>query len=143
MTASLPTHHHTLRWVAAMALVAVLCGAASATDADMALLPVTEPFLCAICHTSADPNPAVFELNSFGAAFLAEGRQWTVDLAAADADGDNCANGVELGDTDADGFADGNVTTLQSNPGNGTDCGVNTVDPTTWTELKGLFNGRK
>ena len=57
-----------------------------------------------------------------------------------DSDGDGCLNGVELGDADANGQADGNVTALQSNPGNGTDCGSNSVDSTTWTELKGLFN---
>jgi len=105
-----------------------------------ALLVLLEPFLCAICHVAGDPVAERVDLNAFGEDFRAAGRQWTSELAGADSDGDSCTNGVELGDADADGIADGNVTALQSNPGDGTDCGVNTVDATTWTELKGLFD---
>lgn len=131
-------HHH--RLAGALALVVLLCQASSATEEDMALLPVVEPFLCAVCHSMDDPVAGRSELNVFGVDFLAAGRQWTSELAGADSDGDSCTNGVELGDIDADGVADGNVTALQSNPGDGTDCGVNSVDATTWTELKGLFD---
>jgi hypothetical protein len=126
--------------VTAVLTAASLCVPASATEADMDTLPVVEPFLCAVCHVSSTPDQTSFELNPFGDDFLAGGRVWNDTLASADSDDDNCVNGVELGDTDGDGVADGNVTSLQSNPGDGTDCGVNTVDPTTWTELKGLFN---
>lgn len=133
-----PKQRHLL--IGALALVAVLCQVSAATEDDMALLPVVEPFLCAVCHVTADPVAGDRDLNPFGADFLAAGRQWTSELASADSDGDGCTNGVELGDTDANGIADGNVTTLQSNPGDGADCGVNSVDPTTWTELKGLFD---
>jgi len=121
LTAPRLSHHRTLRWTGALALVALLCGSALATDDDMARLPVVDPYLCAICHITSDPGPSSFELNPFGTAFLEAGRLWTTDLATADSDGDNCTNGVELGDTDADGIADGNVSTLQSNPGDGTD----------------------
>lgn len=133
-----PKHHHYLAGV--LMLVVLLCQGSVATEADMALIPVVEPFLCAICHATADPVVERAELNPFGEDFLVAGRQWTSELAGADSDGDSCTNGVELGDADADGVADGNVTALQSNPGDGTDCGVNTVDATTWTELKGLFD---
>ena len=132
------------RWLPRLAcaslVLAALCPAAGATEEDMAKLPLVEPFACLICHDSAEPQPASFALNDFGDDFLANARQWDADLANLDSDGDQCLNGVELGDTDADGEADGNVDVLQSNPGNGTDCGVNTVDPTTWTELKSLFD---
>jgi len=133
-----PKHRHHL--AGAFALVVVLCQVSAATEEDMALLPVAEPFLCAVCHTTGDPVAGQSDLNLFGLDFLAADRQWTSDLASADSDGDSCTNGVELGDIDADGVADGNVTSLQSNPGDGTDCGVNSVDATTWTELKGLFD---
>lgn len=133
-----PKHHHLL--AGAFALVVLLCQASAATEEDMTLLPVVEPFLCAVCHTMDDPVAGRSELNVFGLAFLAADRQWNSELASADSDGDGCTNGVELGDTDADGVADGNVTALQSNPGDGSDCGVNSVDATTWTELKGLFD---
>lgn len=129
------------RWFFALiALVAFGATPVWATEADMATLPVVEPFLCLLCHVSPDPQPTSFALNAFGDDFLLNARVWDTTLASLDSDGDNCVNGVELGDTDADGTADGNVTVLQSNPGDPTDCGVNTVGPTTWTEMKGLFN---
>lgn len=131
---------HLLTLVAVLASSVLLCGVAGATEADQALLPVVDPFQCLVCHTSVTPTALSHDLNLFGLDFLAAGRVWDADLAAEDSDGDGCLNGVELGDADADGQADGNVTTLQSNPGDGTDCGINSVDSTTWTELKGLFN---
>ena len=133
-------HHRVRRALLGVLVVLAIAPAALATEADMAQLPVVEPFLCLICHTSDDPTPDSFALNAFGEDFLANARIWDAALASTDSDDDDCVNGVELGDTDADGTADGNVTSLQSNPGDGTDCGVNTVGPTTWTELKGLFN---
>jgi len=128
------------RLVTVLVALGLLCGVAGATEGDMAQLPVVDPFLCLLCHASSEPSALNDDLNVFGDAFLAAGRVWNAELAAGDADEDGCLNGVELGDADADGLADGNVTSLQTNPGNGTDCGVNSVDSTTWTELKGLFN---
>ncbi len=108
-----------------------------ATELDLAALPpVTEPFRCALCHISDSDT----DLNAFGLDFLDNGRLWDATLAALDSDGDNCANGVELGDADGDGQNDGNVDSLQSNPGVAFDCGGASVDSRTWGELKALFD---
>jgi len=113
---------------------------AGATTEDMDLLPVTEPTLCMICHLDNPNDSGSFALNSFGDAFLANGRIWDATLADMDSDGDTCLNGVELGDADGDGEADGNVSVLLSNPGDGSDCGGATVDALSWGTLKSLFN---
>jgi hypothetical protein len=113
---------------------------AVATESDLAQLPVTDPFRCLICHVDEAPSGGSFALNGFGADFLANARIWDASLAGLDSDGDNCTNGVELGDADGDGEADGNVDTLQSNPGDPADCGGSMVDNKTWGELKALFD---
>lgn len=129
--------HRSTFCLVAILVVAVACVPAGATEADLAALPpVTEPFQCAICHVG-DNTP---DLNPFGEDFLANGRIWDAGLAALDSDGDNCANGVELGDADGDGQNDGNVDSLQSNPGVAFDCGGASVDSRTWGELKALFD---
>jgi len=120
----------------------VLCSPARATVDDMDLLPVADPFLCLICHVSNPDQTGSTDLNSFGTAFLANGRVWDLTLASLDSDNDGCVNGVELGDADADGESDGNVSSLQSNPGDGTDCGGAGVDATSWGELKSLFDSK-
>ncbi len=131
-------------------LVSVLLGwllawplAAGATEEDMAQLPVTSPFNCLACHTTADPGPGSFALNAFGEDFLQNGRIWDSNLAHLDSDGDNCLNGVEVGDSDGDGYADGNVEEQAGNPGVYDECGSGSlVDEKTWDALKAMFDGR-
>lgn len=126
----------------AMLVAAATAPCASATEADMDLLPVVEPFLCLICHYQESPNAASFELNPFGLDFLANGRRWDASLAILDSDGDGCRNGVELGDADGSGWPDGNVSSLSSNPGVPGDCGGLVIDAHTWGTLKALFDRR-
>lgn len=130
-------------WSAAAAL-ALCCAAppARATEQDMDLLPVVEPFRCLLCHTQESPGFVQADLNPFGLDFLDNGRAWDDGLAALDSDDDGCANGVELGDADGDGQPDGNVTLLSSNPGRPGDCGELVIDAYTWGALKALFDDR-
>ena len=126
---------------------ALILGAAGppcthATPADMAVLPVVVPFECLICHVEVNPGPTSAALNLFGLDFLAGGRVWNAELAALDSDGDGCLNGVELGDADGDGLADGNVTTLATNPGDPGDCSRLGIDASTWGALKAMFDNR-
>ncbi len=121
----------------------VLAGSADATELDMAKLPLTTPFECLACHTSGDPGPGSFALNAFGEDFLQNGRIWDSNLAQLDSDGDTCLNGVEVGDSDGDGFADGNVEEQAGNPGVADNCGSgNLVDERTWGALKAMFDRR-
>jgi hypothetical protein len=115
---------------------------ALATPADMDQLPVVAPFECLLCHVQANPTPASNELNVFGLDFLNNGRIWNTTLANLDSDGDGCLNGIELGDATGDGFADGNVTSLETNPGDPTDCGNLIIDARTWGALKAIFDRR-
>ena len=113
-----------------------------ATEDDMLLLPLTETFRCLACHLLEAPTADDATLNVFGADFLANQRIWDAELARADADGDGCTNGVEIGDADGDGAADGNVTEQADNPGVADDCGnENQIDEKTWSELKFIFDG--
>lgn len=129
-----------------MVVVAVLSLSAAsvqATEEDMEMLPLTAPFDCLACHTMTNPQPGSFALNSFGEDFLQNGRIWDSNLAQLDSDGDNCLNGVEVGDSDGDGFADGNVEEQASNPGEADNCGSGQlVDEKTWGALKAMFDGR-
>ena len=126
----------------AAGLALALVPLAGATEADMAQLPVADPYLCLSCHTMTDPTPADHELNVFGLDFLDNGRVWDAELAQIDSDGDGCLNGVEVGDSDGDGIADGNVTQQSGNPGVADECGSGSlVDEKTWSELKALFDG--
>ena len=78
----------------------------------------------------------------FGVDFLQNDRIWDAELAQMDSDGDGCLNGVEVGDSDGDGEADGNVTVQVGNPGVIDDCDSESlVDERTWTQLKALFDG--
>ena len=74
------------------------CATAAATDADMARLPLSEPFLCLTCHSVETPQTGSAPLNPFGDDYLANGRVWDLNLASLDSDGDECNNGVEIGD---------------------------------------------
>ncbi|MFO7652248.1 MAG: hypothetical protein R6X25_00320 [Candidatus Krumholzibacteriia bacterium] len=125
-----------------LGLALLLPVAATATEADMAELPMVQPNLCLTCHTVAAPQPASSELNPFGADFLANGRLWDQTLAQKDSDGDGCLNGAEIGDVDGDGQVDGNVTAQSGNPGVPGDCAANLADEQTWSSLKALFDGR-
>ncbi len=119
----------------------VVACTAAATEADMAQLPVSSPNLCLTCHVMEFPTPGDMELNPFGLDFLENGRIWDSDLAQLNSDGDECLNGVELGDSDGDGQADGNVTEQSGNPGVADDCGSDDlVDPQTWDALKAMFD---
>lgn len=133
------------RWTVAVVVTAagaaLWAGPAGATEADMARLPVTAPFLCLACHTQERPGGSA-PLNSFGADYLANGRRWDSDLAELDSDGDGCTNGAEIGDVDGNGQADGNVTEQAGNPGVADECGPGLVDERTWSALKALFDGR-
>jgi hypothetical protein len=133
---------HGAPWAAAAFALLAAAVPARATEADMAVLPVVEPFLCQICHVEENPSGGSFALNVFGDDFLANLRSWDAALAAIDSDGDGCSNGVELGDADGDGIADGNVQSLTSNPGQRGDCGELVIDSRTWGALKSLFDRR-
>ncbi len=112
-----------------------------ATEADMAQLPVSSPNLCLTCHTVQFPSTGNAALNPFGLDFLENGRVWDSNLAQLNSDGDNCLNGVELGDSDGDGQPDGNVTEQSGNPGVADACGSgNLVDQQTWDALKAMFD---
>jgi hypothetical protein len=111
-----------------------------ATPQDLALLPICAPFRCLVCHVESPENGGGTTLNVFGAGFLANLRCWNAVLADQDSDRDGCLNGVELGDSDGDGVADGNIDRLTTNPG-AADCGAS-PDVTTWGELKALFESR-
>lgn len=114
-----------------------------ATEFEMAKLPVTEPNLCLACHQLTNPTSGRSDLNPFGADFLANGRIWDLELASLDSDGDGCLNGVEIGDSDGDGRADGNVTEQTGNPGVSDECGSGSlVDEELWGNLKAMFDGR-
>jgi hypothetical protein len=112
----------------------------TATTLDMAKLPIVEPFRCAICHVESPEHGGGTALNLFGSDFLNNLRRWNADVADLDSDRDGCLNGVELGDSDGDRVADGNITFLSTNPGVA-DCG-SSLDPTTWGDLKALFETR-
>ena len=135
-----------LTLLAAAVVAAVVClgaAGAGATEADMARLPVTSPNLCLACHATPTPTVGDSELNPFGVDYLTNGRLWDPNLAMLDSDEDGCLNGVEVGDSDGDGFPDGNVTEQAGNPGVPDDCGGGSlVDERTWGTLKAMFDGR-
>lgn len=128
-----------VQW-AALAVMLGYAGPVAATVTDMARLPIHEPFRCLICHVESPENGGGTALNLFGDAFLANLRAWNATLADLDSDRDGCLNGVELGDSDGDRVADGNIDRLATNPGVA-DCG-SSLDATTWGELKALFESR-
>ena len=130
--------------VVAMTVGACLCASgAGATAVDMLNLPVTSPNLCLACHVVAAPSEGDAGLNPFGIDYLANGRLWDPNLAMLDSDEDGCLNGVEVGDSDGDGFPDGNVTEQAGNPGVKDECGSGSlVDEKVWGTLKAMFDGR-
>ena len=99
---------------------------------------MVDPYRCLICHQTDPGDTGDVSRNPFGAAFEANRRVWDLALANLNSDGDDCSNGVELGDTNGDGENDGNVSELQSNPGVN-DCAGASVDSRTWGDLKALF----
>jgi hypothetical protein len=125
---------------AAIAVVLVCASPVVATSLDMAKLPLSEPFRCTVCHAENPEAGGGTELNVFGVDFLANLRVWNAALAELDSDRDGCLNGVELGDSDGDRVADGNIDHLTTNPG-AADCG-SSLDGATWGELKALFESR-
>lgn len=126
--------------IAVLALVAVVYG----STPHLAQLPTSASLGCANCHVGATAVAAPSaELSSFGQAFQQNGKVWNSTLAAKDSDGDGCTNGVELGDADGNGVADGGQTQQTSNPGSGGDCRPSTIDEQTWGALKSLFNSSK
>jgi len=128
---------------AALGVVYLLADPVLATEQDMAQLPLTTPFECLTCHVVRHPDSGSHALNPFGEDFLQNGRIWDSNLAHIDSDGDNCLNGVEIGDSDGDGFADGNVEEQAGNPGVQDNCGSGSlVDEKTWGALKAMFDGR-
>ena len=133
-------HGKTAFW--AVLVVLFGCGGALATEADMLELPVSSPNLCFACHLETSPTPGDNDLNPFGLDFLENGRVWDSNLAQLNSDDDACLNGVEVGDSDGDGEADGNVTEQSGNPGVADECGSShLVDEKTWDALKAMFDG--
>ena len=114
-----------------------------ATETDMAVLPLYEPFRCLTCHVSESPTSGDTALNVFGLDFLDNGRVWDLQLANSDSDGDGCTNGIEIGDSDGDGQLDGNVEEQEGNPGVDDNCGSGSqIDERKWGALKAMFDGR-
>jgi len=106
----------------------------------MATLPSSQRFQCRICHVSTQPVPGSSTLNPFGIDFQKNGNIWNSTLALLNSDGDNCANGFELGDMDGDGFLDSGIDEENSNPGDPTDCSIALTEQT-WGKIKELFGG--
>jgi hypothetical protein len=115
-------------------LIAV-AGTLKGRDDYMEKLPVYRQFQCAICHQSSNPISGM-DLNDFGKDFKKYGYQWNSTLAGLDSDGDGFSNGIELGDENGDGTPE--VSLERSNPGDPVDQ-PSSVDPKTWSILKGLF----
>ena len=122
----------------------LMAGSVRATTGDMEKLPVSQPNLCSSCHLTGSPTIGDSGLNPFGADFLENGRVWDSNLALEDSDQDGCTNGVEIGDSDGDGEADGNVVVQSGNPGVAGDCGSGSlVEEQTWSTLKAMFDARR
>lgn len=104
-----------------------------------AALPTTVPYGCADCHVGDSPVAGDAALNPFGVDFQNNNLVWDLALANMNSDGDECANGVEIGDADGDGRLDGGVIEQSSNPGVDDCSGGALVNPQTWGNLKALF----
>ena len=117
--------------------LAVASAPAWATSVLMEELPTTSRFRCLNCHAIQDPEISQAELNPFGQAFANNGFKWDETLARERSDGDNCANGFELGDVDGDGELDAGIEQERSNPGEA-GCTLQ-LDERTWGRLKELF----
>lgn len=128
-------------WTGLLAVV-VLSLPAVATELEMAKLPSSVRFSCALCHVITESGIQT-DLNPFGLDFRDFGAVWSLELADEDSDGDGCTNGAELGDVDANGTLDDGILEESSNPGNPGDCTSANIDSMTWSELKELFNGRR
>lgn len=132
-----------LAFLAALVAVGVLAVAAGGNQYEMDKLPLSEPFGCANCHAGATATTAPSAaLNAFGTDFETNNRTWDSVLAWMDSDRDGCLNGVEIGDADGDGKADGHITRQNSNPGLDGDCTADGPDEKSWGQLKELFNTR-
>jgi hypothetical protein len=128
--------------LAALALAGVVAQV-RANQTYLSRLPSSASFGCANCHVGATATQAPsVATNPFGDAFKTHAFTWDAALAGLDSDGDECANGVELGDADGNGQPDGHQIQQTSNPGL-VDCQPNTFDETTWGALKSLFNTNK
>mgnify|MGYP001127676329 CR=1 FL=1 len=125
-----------------LAVAAVVASAASDCGYLSRLPSSATTFGCANCHDGASSYavPTGAALNPFGVAFQQNGLLWDDTLAEANADGDGCSNGVELGDSNGDGTPDRNVTQQTTNPGVDGDCEAASTDEATWGALKSLFN---
>ena len=116
-------------------VVIFTAGVLKGRDDYMEKLPVYRQFKCAICHQSANPISGM-DLNDFGIDFKNHGYAWGSTLAGLDSDGDGFSNGIELGDEDGDGIPE--VTSERSNPGDPVNH-PSSIDPRTWSIIKGLF----
>ena len=121
-------------------LLSLFWSPASGTADQMAKLPSSRRYQCRICHVSSQPVVGASTLNDFGVDFLANGAVWNRTLALLNSDGDNCANGFELGDMDGDGFLDAGIEEENSNPGDPKDCSIALTEQT-WGKIKELFGG--
>lgn len=137
----------TIQQLALAVLVTALVapGGALASVDDQLRLPVQLAAGCQSCHAGSGvtatevPAEVSGELTAFGEDWLSYGREWNPDIAAANSDGDPCANGFELGDSSGtwkpeDGYlvAPGNMDPSQA------DCTL-PVDERSFGVLKSLF----
>ncbi len=131
-----------LFWSVLLVMGVMGVSSALATQQYMDRLPVVDPHRCLTCHLVENPEGGNTSLNPFGIDFDINGRVWDYHLANLNSDGDGCLNGVELGDSDGDGVADGNVTEQAGNPSVPDNCGSGSlVDEKTWDALKAMFDG--
>lgn len=121
-------------------LLSIFWSSASGTADQMAKLPSYQRFQCRICHVNSQPVVGASALNPFGIDFKNNGNAWNRTLALLNSDGDNCANGFELGDMDGNGVLDAGVTEENSNPGDPKDCSIALTEQT-WGKIKELFGG--
>lgn len=119
------------------AIVAVLPQGASSTADYMLRLPAYARFRCALCHQSSTPVAGNAPLNPFGDDFKGNGYRWDDLLALKNSDGDRCANGFEIGDSNGDGKLDGGSKVEHSNPGV-PDCSIS-ITYKTWGIIKQIF----
>jgi hypothetical protein len=116
-------------------LAAVLISSAPKSSEDyMLTLPVYKRYMCALCHTSADPSP--FDLNDFGKDYQSNDYIWDKRLAEMDSDDDDYPNGIELGDENGDGEPE--IFVERSNPGDPLN-NPSSIDKDTWGIIKNLF----
>jgi hypothetical protein len=114
----------------------LLGGVLEGREDYMLTLPVYRRYMCTNCHISPTPTAVSADLNLFGRDFRDNSYIWNNALAVKDSDGDNYANGIEVGDENGDGVAE--IVIERSNPGDPLN-NPNSIDKDTWGIIKSLF----